>query len=162
MTDVAPQSQLDDAQKLESDGMVELYEIQLQPSGVLYLKNNNEVIYQGQTYEGTAIQIQGVIQSANDEVARPKLTVANTLGVFSSAVDRGELDKATVIRRRVLRDDLVNDRPYYIDNSWVVSRVLSLNKHAIVLELRGQMDGQFFLFPPRMFMPPEFPQVSLS
>jgi lambda family phage minor tail protein L len=162
MTTVVPQSQLDDAQKLDTDGIVELYEIQLQPSGRLYLKNNDTVTYQGHTYEQTAIQIQGVLQSADQEVSRPKLTVANIMGVFSSAIDQGEMDKAIVIRRRVLRDDLVNNRAYYVEHSWQVSRVLSLNKHVAVFEMRGQMDGQFFLFPPRMFMPPEFPQVSLS
>jgi hypothetical protein len=33
---------------------------------------------------------------------------------------------------------------------------------SIQFELRDQLDAQFFLVPGRMFIPPEFPQVSLQ
>lgn len=157
-----PESHLQDAQKLEADGVVELYEVQLVPSGVLYIKNNNTVTYQGNTYDGIALQISGVSQNADEEVSRPQISIAQRAAEFSAAVAAGNLNNAIVIRKRVLLADVVADNGVFTEQSWRVGRVVTLNKHMIVLELRGQMDSQFFLFPPRIYMPPDFPQVSLA
>lgn len=122
---------------------------------------NKEVDWQGNTYESTAIKIDGVGRYADDEVARPKLSLFNPEGVYSSLVDQGLLDAATVVRYRVLKYDVDNDRPVYRRQQWKVSRIATISSNAIVLELRDLMDGQIFSVPGRMFIPPDFPTVGI-
>lgn len=162
-TKTVPSTHLEDSKKLEGDAYIDLFEIELSDkSGKIYLKNNNSVNWQGNTYEGTAIKLDGVSQHSGDENSRPKLSVWNPNGVFSSLVDKGVLDNALIYRIRLLKKDLIEDTPIYRSQQWRVSRVMSLTKHNILLELRNQLDGQFFQVPGRMFIPPEFPQVSLG
>jgi phage-related protein len=158
----APESHLVEGQKLEADGEVLLFEIQLVSGSVIRLKANDDVTYLGHLYEGMAIQLGGDGQSADSELNRPKLTIVNPEGAFSPAIDRGDLNKATVIRRRVLYADLIANRSVYQESSWTLSRVVALNKQGASFELRGTGDQQFFVIPARQFVPPEFSQVSLS
>ena len=152
----------EDAHSLEADGYVDLYEINLLNGGKVAIKNNDTVSWQGQSYEGTAVQLTGVANSSDEETSRPQFSVANAEGMFSTMVRDGALDGAFVTRFRVLRDDIDNDVNRYISQRWRVRRVSSLTKHKITMELRDQLDGQFFLTPARMFIPPEFRQVSLG
>lgn len=153
---------LDDAHRLESDGYVHLFTIELIPSGVLHLKNGPARTWQGSLYEEWGLKLDGVARAADDQRVRPKLTVANPEGLFSALIAEGKLDGATVLRTRVLHDDLVHDRPYGREERWTVSRIASLTKTLATFELRNQLDGPFFTVPARMFLPPEFPSVSLS
>ena len=41
-----------DAQKMESDGIVDLFEIHMLSGARFYFKNNDRVDWQGKTYEG--------------------------------------------------------------------------------------------------------------
>ena len=151
-----------DAQKLQGDGVVELFEIDLVPSGVVYLKNNNPVTFQGNLYEGIAVQITGVAQNATDALARPQLSFAQNDGEFSALVAQGNLNNATVIRRRVLYADLIANRNVTLEQIWRVARVVSLTKHVVTLELRSGLDWATFQFPARSFMPPEWGAISLQ
>lgn len=152
----------EDAQSLTGDGYVDLFEITLTNNSKLFLKADNDVTWQGQDYEGTAIQITGVGHSSSEENKRPSLAMANPDGVFSAFIASGTIDNAVVKRIRVLREDLLVDSNVFRQQSWKIRRVVTLNKEQITVELRDQLDGQFFLVPGRMFLPPEFPQVSLS
>lgn len=158
-----PEEHMADAQKLEADGYYDLFQIVLS-DGVskLYLKMDHDTEWQGNVYEGTGIKIEGVANHASEEVSRPKLTIFNPEGVYSSLVDDGLLDGAKIIRYRVLKYDVDNDRPVYRAQQWKVSRVASLRVGAINLELRDLLDGQTFMVPYRMFMPPDFPTVSIA
>jgi len=66
-----------------------------------------------------------------------------------------------VTRYRVLLQDLHDNRPSYLRNFWDLSKIASLSKDAIVLELRAPMDRQDYTLPARQFFPPEFPYVTL-
>lgn len=159
-----PIEHMTDAQKLDNaDAYVELFQIILSDKQTkIYMKLNHDVDWQGNTYEGTGIKLDGVGKYADDQVARPKLTLFNPEGVYSYLIDQGLLDGATIVRYRVLLDDVENDRPIYRRQQWKVSRVASVKIGYIGLELRDMMDGQNFTTPARMFIPPDFPTVSLS
>lgn len=161
MQDV-PQNHLVEAHKLHgADGVVELFRISLVPSGRIYLKNENKVTWQGNEYEAIPINLSGVSQNADEGRSRPKLQVANPEGMFSPFVAEHSLDKAVVSRYRVLYDDLINDRNVFTVQSWIVTRIVSLNKRQITMEMRSPTDGPFFTLPARVFIGPEFPAVSL-
>lgn len=158
-----PSTHVADSKLLEADAYVDLFEIALADNqGTLYLKMNKTVEWQGNIYEGTGIQIEGVASFSDDEVARPKLSIWNPEGVFSYLVDKGTLEGALVSRIRVLKFDIDNNLPVFRKERWKLSRVVSLKKPVIICELRDMMDGQNFLTPGRMFIPPEFKTVSLS
>lgn len=158
-----PVEHLEDAKKLEADAYVELFEIELPDrQGKIYLKSDNDAVWQGNKYEGTALKFDGLSKSSSDETSRPKFSVWNPEGVFSYLVDRGSLDNATIYRIRLLKRHLEEDVPISRTQQWRVSRIVSITRRNIVMELRDQLDGQFFQIPGRMFIPPDFPQVSLS
>ena len=151
-----------DGHELVGDGVVELFKIRLTSGTLIHIKNDDTLTWQGDTYEGIALQLTGVAHNSDEERSRPNLTVANPEGMFSTMIRDGNLDGAIVTRFRVLREHVLNDNNISQQQSWALTRVVSLNREKISVELRDQMDGQFFLTPARMFIPPEFPQVSLS
>jgi hypothetical protein len=158
-----PAAHYEDSLKLEADGYVDLFQIILSDkSSVLYLKINKDTDWQGNTYEGTGIKIDGVGNYADETVSRPKLTMFNPNGVYSYLLDQGLLDGATVARYRVLKYHIDNDLPVYRRQQWKVSRIASVKNPQIVVELRDMLDGQNFTTPGRMFIPPDFPTVSLQ
>jgi len=158
-----PEEHIVDSKKLDADAYVDLFQITLNDKSTsVYLKDNNDVTWQGNLYEGTGIKIEGVATYSDDQTSRPTLSLYNPAGVYSSLVDKGLLDNATIVRTRVLKQHIDNDQPISRSQQWRVSRVASLRSNFISLELRDMLDGQFFLTPGRMFIPPEFPQVSLT
>lgn len=161
--DPIPADHMEDALKLEADGYVDLFQIIL-PDGMskIFLKQNQTIDWQGDTYEGTGIKIEGVGNYADDTVSRPKVTIFNPNGVYSYLVDQGLLDSASIARYRVLKEHIIADLPIYRRQQWKVTRISSVKSTFISLELRDMLDGQNFLTPGRMFIPPDFPTVSLS
>lgn len=154
---------LADAHQLHgADGRVQLFQVALAEGGTLYMKPDNTVNYQGQTYEGWAIQITGTGQSATEEVSRPTLSFQNFNGTFSASVGRGELDQAVVTLWTVLKADLDSNTARYTEQMWYISQVMALNRNVIVFQLRGLSDSAVWMVPPRMFAPPDFPTVSLT
>lgn len=151
-----------DRVKLQADGVVHLFQIDLRNSSTLYLKADDTLTWQGQEYEGTAIMLQGVSQSASEELSRPTLTVANPQGIFSQYVIQGVLEKSIVTRRRVLRNNILTDSNIYEQMTWYISRVISISKVSVSCELRNPIDGPTVLVPARMYVPPDFPSVSLT
>jgi lambda family phage minor tail protein L len=162
MTFQYPQEQREEHHKLEADAEVHLYEIQTLDGAVLYFKSNDTVTWQGNTYNGTALHMDGISHNADDERSRPQLKLANPDGVFSNLVNGNQLEGGFVYRHRVLRRHVDNDQNIKKTESWRISRPKALNNKRIVLELRARMDGQTFQAPGRMYMPPDFPQVSLG
>lgn len=157
-----PTTQLEDAQKLTNEALVELFMLILTNGSQIYLSNSQEITWRTKTYEFIPIKVDGVERSAGDELSRPRCTIANPAGLFSSLVGQGVLDNAELTRFRVLKTDMLANNSNYTSRTWRVRRVTSLNRSVIQLELREAFDGQFFLTPARMFIPPEFAQVKLS
>lgn len=163
-----PEEQLLDAQKLVADGIVQLYEIRLANGTYLHLKQDNSVRWNGYDWQGIPILFEGYSSAQADSYARPTLSIANPDGVYSSAViptedcPYGLLDRAVVNRYLVLYDDVVNNRPIYQKKTWIIWFIKTINKNVIQVELRNPMDGVNFDVPARMYIPPEFPFVTLS
>lgn len=158
-----PLSQELDAHKLESDGIRELFKIQLSDGvTLLYITAHNSVTWGDQTWEEWPCTLSDTSQNSTGEKSRPKFSLANPTGVFSLWVSQGVCDGAIVTRYRVLKTDLDSDVRAYAKNVWTVFRVTSLNKDLVVFECRSLLDGQSFQLPARAFYPPDFPHVSLQ
>lgn len=165
-----PVEHIVDAGKLEGDAYTHLYEIQLYPSGSMYLCPEREITWQGHTYELWGMKLVGVATNTDEQTARPKLSLANFTydsegepirGVFSALNAQNAIEGATVIRRKLLKTNADNNVNIKQEMRWRVSRIASERPDVVVLELRNSLDGPRFTMPARKFNPPEFAQVKL-
>ena len=158
-----PQSHADEAMKLTADAEVDLYQLTIPQAGVTFrFKNNNTVTWQGFTWEGIACQLGGESYTSDDQEARPVLSLVNPDGIFNEPVMDKLLYKATLIRKRVLLAHLEANANIFVQRQWFVERPKELISGQLVsLELRSMIEGPNFFLPARMFIPPEFPTVSL-
>ena len=161
-----PAEHIVENQLLEADAYVDLFEIQMLSGPHFYFKNNERVQWQGKIYEGWVGRITGIEADATEKEQRPQMVIANATntreGLFSAFLETGLLDKATVIRRRVLRRHLDDNVNISQVRSWYVAQVASVKKTMITLELRSYVDGAPFRLPARKFIPPDFPFVTLN
>lgn len=163
MSTNTPVTHLEEAQKLTADALVDLYTVILKSDPIIFrFKADDTVSWQGQTYEGMACRMTGDSRSSDGEESRPTLQVMNPLGIFNSAAVQGKLDLATVIRRRALRQHVLDNVGIYEQRMWYVGRIRELiSGQSITFELRNMTEGANFQIPCRMYIPPEFPMVSL-
>lgn len=162
-----PEEQLEDAQQLLADGIVQLYEIKTNEKDAdgnnvyLHLKANNDVHWQGYDWTGIPLLFEGYSSAQGDSYARPTLSIANPNGAFSTFVRDGALTRASVNRYIVLYDHIKKDKAIYQKKTWIIWAIKTLNKNLIQVELRNPMDGVNFDVPARMYIPPEFPFVEI-
>ncbi|MES0134515.1 hypothetical protein NKJ88_06065 [Mesorhizobium sp. M0016] len=159
----APVSHLAEAQKLTADAQVDLYTIKLRNEDTFFrFKEGETKTWQGNPYEGVAVKISGDTRTADGEESKPQLVVMNPLGVFNLAAKRGDLDLAFVTRKRVLLVNLEADANIFEQRMWQIGRVPQLiSGQSITFELKNLTEGANFQIPVRIYMPPEFPTVSL-
>ena len=150
------------ARTLNPEPYVDLYEVRVNPSAVVRLTDHPNVSWAGSEWENWAVELNGLGAKTTGEVNRPQRRLANLGGLFSPIVAGGLVYQGSVTRYRVLIQDLHDGRVSYLRNFWEVSRVASLSKDAIVLELRAPMDRQDYSLPARQFIAPEFPYVTLN
>jgi phage-related protein len=160
-----------EAQLLESEGYITLLELTLLSPAVmagnggsqltLRFSSLNAVTWQTDMYEAIPFSITGVGANSSGEVIRPKLSLPNAAGAFSTYAHQGWLDNASVIRRIIRKADLDNDINSFMQKQWRISKIVNLSKNTITAELRSVFDGHNFKMPPRSYFPPEFPSVSL-
>lgn len=155
-----PTEQIIDAHKMEADGLVHLYEIQTS-QGTLYYKADNTVVWDGNTYSGIAIQIDGRSQNTDGQWSRPSLTIANPLGLHSAMAAQGAFDNAIVVEKRVMYEHILSNSAIFLQRKWKCRLVSSVNRISITLQLREYMDGPRFILPARQFVPPDFPSVTV-
>lgn len=160
----APSEHVVESQKLTADALVDLFEIILKDQPVVIrLKNNDTVVWQGNQYEGWPIQLTGEKRTAEEELPRPRFQFMNPEGLFSKFAIRGDLNYATVRRKRVLLQHIENDTNIYQQAQWYVARVPEIiSGQAVTLELRSFHDGPAYKIPGRVYLPPEFPAVNLA
>ncbi|BCJ91775.1 hypothetical protein IZ6_25100 [Terrihabitans soli] len=158
-----PPSHIDEAYKLDAGALVDLFELRLRDqTTIVRFKNNDTVTWQGVEWEGAACRLTGDKRSANEEESRPRLVLVNPAGVFNKPAREGKLERATVVRKRVLRSNLDADVNLFEQRMWYVARVPEwITNQTITLELRSMIDGPNFQLPVRMYTPPEFPTVTL-
>lgn len=165
-----PTNQIVDSQSLNGDAIVDLYEIQFYPSGSMFVSPDRAVTWQGNQYQVWGIRLTGIAKSSDDETSRPKMSIANFTydedgnplkGVFSAIHAQGALEGSTVILRKVLLNNLLDNLNIKEEMRWKVGRIASETPTIITLELRNSLDGPRFTVPARKFTPPEFSQVKL-
>ena len=159
-TDV-PSTILDTTQELSPEPLVRLYRIALQSGPTFYLSPNQQETWQGNTYDSIPCTMTDMSMEADGKMNRPKFTFVNPAGIFTSSVASGAMNNAIITRYRVLRSDLDLDNSFALSEAYRVSRVVTINKAQITLELRDVLDGHNFTLPARSYYPPEFPSVSL-
>ncbi len=157
-----PVTHVAESQKLTADALVDIYQLTLKNGTVFRFKNNNSVTWQSNLYEGMACQLTGDTRIADGEESRASLQVLNPLGVFNIPAMNGDLDLAVLIRRRLLLAHLESNTNIFQQRMWYVGQVRELiSGQYITLELRNMSEGANFEIPVRMYIPPEFPTVSL-
>lgn len=156
-----PQSHRENNEKLISDGYVHLFEIKLRNGEYLYFKENNTVKWQGRTWTGIPMAFEGYSSASGESLSRPTLSIANPEGSFSTFIRDGILLRSVITRYSVLYQDILNDNNIYQKKVWVAWNVPQLSRDMLQLELRNPMDGVNFDVPARMYLPPEFPSVTL-
>ena len=156
-----PESHKEENLKLEAQPYVDLFEIILYNDTVLRLKGGDDVTWMGHLWEGYPISISGH-ELDTEKLSRHTLKAVNPEGIFSSLFINGELEKATLYRYRVLRQDLDADRAIYQRLKWIIWKVKTITTHWVEMELRNPIDGNNFNVPARLYVQPEFPSVTLG
>lgn len=158
-----PANHIVDAQKLQADGYIHLYELWLRKNaGVVYFSDGPTVTWQGHTYDSAPVRMGSIKESTTEEQSRPTFTIFNPENVLASFVVTGVLEKSLLKRKRLLLDDLNNNVSNFQQRTWFISRVTSFLKGTLTVELRNLIDGPAMMIPRRQYIPPEFPVVSLS
>jgi lambda family phage minor tail protein L len=157
-----PVEHLAEARKLNPNPYVELFEIQIDAVHSIWCTSHPTIVWKNTKWENYPLTFSGYNVQSTGEQSRPKLQIANPNAIFSSFIAVNAFNKATVKRYMVFRDDLVSDTPIYILNKWKVSRVASLTKDSVTLELRSILDGVRYTLPARQYMSPDFPSTTMG
>lgn len=158
----APKEHVVDSQKLVADGEIDLFKLTPIGGGSIYFKADNDVTWQGATYEGVPLALTGMKKSATGQAPSPRLTIGDgsvDLSPFKPLVYDGWLDNAEVQVYHLLLDNLVNNRNIYERTFWRVKRVEEYNRLLIRLQLATDSDALSFTIPHRQYHPPAFPAV---
>lgn len=159
------QDHVEESLKLQAEGYVNLLHITLRPPEQaqvsLYMTPQKSVEWQGRTWETFQYALVGYKVSADEESARPKLTVINPEGVFTRYATQGWLDNALIVRYGVLKRHLDANINSFTKNTWRVAKIVQASKQIVSMELRAATDGQLYYLPARQYLPPVFPQVSM-
>jgi phage-related protein len=152
----------DTSHDLAPDALVTLYKIALKNLTTFFLSPKTEVIWQGDTYDDIPCHMTELEQEADGKRGRPKFTFVNPGGLFTANIYNGDLDNAAVTRIRILKADLDADLDFALTEKLRVSKVLTMNKDLVTVELRDILDGHQFILPARAYYPPEFGHVRLQ
>jgi len=165
-----PASHVDEGLKLTAEGEVVFYEISLRnvPNGgtaVIRFRDGpmgSTTTWNNKTWDHLACQMSGQSRSSEEEKNRPTLRLMNPVGIFNDAAFNGRFDSAVLQKFTVLRSHL--ERGLVISNPeiWFIGRVKDLiSGQSISFELRALSDVPEQIIPARMYIPPEFPFVTL-
>jgi phage-related protein len=163
MPTALPQSHVEDALKLSADGKVHLWEISPLSGGTIYVKSDNPYTWQGNLYEDVPISISGE-EHATEGSPTPKLTIGQDnvdLLPFKGLINDGGLDGASIVRKTLLLDDLVNNRNIKQVTNFRVKRVAEYSRTKVQLVLATWSGAQGQTLPFRQYVPPAFPWVDL-
>lgn len=158
-----PVEHIEEGQLLTADALVSLYEIWTKnnPTSIIRFRNGPQVSWQGNTYEALACNFSGSSNTATGEESRPSLTVINPEGVFKPFVATDILEYATVRRYRLLRTHLESNLDIKETRLWFINKIASITNQTITFELRNVSEGPNVKLPTRMYMPPDFPTVTI-
>lgn len=151
----------EEIQSLSPSALIELFVLDLSSTvsgGMLYFhagtnKLNGPIVWQGQEYQAWPIECEGFDLSTQGALPRPKITVANTNGLFSGEVSANDdLLGCMVIRKRTFAKflDAVNypngvnpdadPTQHADDDSWFIDQKVSEDRYALQFELASVFD----------------------
>ena len=158
-----PTSHVEESLKLTSDGLVDLFKINIKNTSTFICFTTREPIkWDGDNYESVFCRLDGDSQNSDGQEVRPTLTIQNPEGVFTPYLLNGTLDLSLVTRYRVLRTHLEANIKISQRRLWYVSAVTNIiSGQSFTLNLRNMSEGPTFWLPARTFSPPDFPSVSL-
>lgn len=157
-----PQEHVVDAHLLNPDFQCDLFEVILTDNqGTLRFWNGPTRSWQGNQYNSLACQLTKEGMLTDGQKPRPELSLHNPDNQFTPFVQQGYLEGSTVIRYRVLADNLANDRNIFERRVWTLVRVTKMSEEILTVEMRAPSDGPNYKLPARTFTPPDFPAVSI-
>lgn len=156
-------------QKLSPSSVIELFVLEFQNGNNLYFHaGTNElrqnVIWQGQEYIALPVETQGFDISAKGELPRPKLSIANVEGIFSSMIRKfDDLIGVKLIRKRTFAkyldvENFKDGNPSadknisFPDDIWYIDKKEQENKMMIQWELASAFDLQGVQLPRRQII----------
>ena len=160
-----PAEHIEDAHKLVADAQVDLFQLTPIDGGTIYFKADNEVTWQGDTYEGLPLVFAGLKKTTTGSSVSPKLTIGDgtlDLSPFKPLVHDGWLENALVTHYELLLANLQSDLPIYNRTIYRVKRVPSYSSLTIELQLATASDALDFTIPQRQYAPPAFPSVTIT
>lgn len=163
MVGVIPPNHAADALKLTADAQIHLFELSPLTGGTIYFKPDNNVTWLGRTYEGLPCALTGE-EADTEKTPMPKLTIGQNnvdLLPFKALINDGGLDGATVVRKIVLLDDLLNNRNIKRTSTFRVKRIPEYSRTKIQLILASFSAAQGQTVPFRQYVPPAFPWVDI-
>ena len=149
------------AQDLSPDAIVSLFRFDLSDGTIIRFTAQQTVTWLGNVYSGIPCALTQMQQDATGKASRPKFTFVNPEGIFTSVIQGGLLDNASLTRIRLLRADLEANVNASVTDQLFVAKILSLNKDLCSVEMRDIFDGHTFKLPARSYRPPEFPHVKI-
>lgn len=158
-----PKEHIVDAHKLVADAEVDLFQLTpLDGSGTIYFKPDNDVDWQGHTYEGLPLSFTGFKKTAEGGSFSPRLVIGDgavDLSPFKPLVYDGWLDGATLVHIHLLLDNLITNRNIREQRIYRIKRVPGYSRMSIELQLATSSDALGFTIPHRQYYPPAFPAV---
>lgn len=163
MPPAIPPSHVADALELKADAEIDLYELSPFVGGTVYFKSDNDVTWRGQLYEGLPCALTGE-EFSTDKTPTPQLAIGQEdldLLPFKGLIHDGSLDGATLVRKRVLLDDIINNRDIKQTTWFRVKQIPNYSRSKITLLLATFSSALNQTVPFRQYLPPDFPWVSL-
>ncbi|GJE78092.1 phage minor tail protein L [Methylorubrum suomiense] len=165
-----PTSHVDEGLKLTADGEIVFWEIALKNvpnngTAVIRFRDgpmDQTTQWNGKVWEHLACKLSGERRSAEAEKNRPTLRLMNPVGVFNEAAFQRRFDGAVIQKFTVLRRHVEANIALSNNEIFFIGRVKDLvTGQSISFELRHLSDGPDHLVPARMYIPPDFPFVTL-
>lgn len=158
-----PIEHIEDAQKLVADGELDLFELTPIGGGTIFFKNEAEITWQGNTYEGMPVEFTGVNKSSSGKALAPRMVIGNNnldLSALLPLVYDGWLEDAQIRHIHLLRENAEADLPIFEERRYRVKRVEEYHRVWIKLQLATASDALGFTLPHRQYHPPAFPAVT--
>jgi phage-related protein len=156
-----PPEHVEDALKLEADAEIDLYELFPLAGGTIYFKNDNNVTWLGHEYEGIPCSMTGE-EFDTEKSPTPTLEIGQPdldLLPFKGLIHDGYLDGATLVRKTVLLQNLLDNLNIRQTAYFRVKRVPHYSRTSVSMELASFSSAQGQTIPFRQYIPPAFPWV---
>jgi lambda family phage minor tail protein L len=155
-----------DVQKSWHDGLVELFEIDLEPitknaADKFYFANQikpdgQKIQWKGKVYEPLPLVSTGYERNSSGQIPQPTLTVANILGTFSNVIEPlDDLVGAKITRRRTLAKYLdgepsANPNQEFPDDIYYIEQKTGETELTITWQLASVLDLEGLQLPRRV------------